>query len=959
MIYLALTKYKNMKSLKIIILILFALPIITKAQFVTIADTAFVNVLKQNFPTAMNGNQLDTTNVLFTTNNYFSCENENVKSFFGLQFMDSTQTVYIKGSKIENFNYFPPTLKSLSLDSCLYLDSIAFIPQGLTSLSIYSPQNLSYLATLPLSLESLNIIANIFMPTLNFSLPVLPPNLKTLVYHNFPLNTFPLLPANINFVEYNNCNLTTWPTVPNGVTTLNVPYNQITTMLPAPVTVTTINCRSNQISNLVLPSNIQSLDCSSNPLLAYPSLPQSLKIFIANNIFLLSLPSLPNSLEILFCNNSALNQLPTLPNTLLTLSCNANFLTNIPTLPSGLEQLYCGVNQIAVLPPLPSFLKILDFTSNPITQFPPLPASLEQLYCGNTSTSNIGTLPPSLFKLSCEKNFISNLPTIPQSLQYLNCSGNQLTTLPTLSITHLLNLNCANNQITCLPQLPKVLKELNIDNNFITCLPNSFVFEDPQIYLPYSTSGILSYPVCKPSSGCAFYHNLSGNIHQDTMGNCYLDSINPGNRLKNIKVQLLENGLVSQQMYVTDLGEYSFDTNPNDTFGVRVDTFGMPFQIACPTNFTHQEILTPLDSIHQNVNFAANTYGVDIEVKSIVGRFRPTFFSTVKINACDALVHHNLSLGQISGTVTTTFIGPVTYIGPAIGALTPTIVGTNSLTYNIADFSSLLPGSFDIILQTDTTAPIGSGVCVTTQVGNVANDYIPSNNSLTQCFGVVNSYDPNEKLVSPMFSAAGDWLTYTVHFQNTGNDTAFLVVIRDILSPNFSWESFTFLDASHKAIVQVNQNLVTFTFPNINLLDSVNHEPESHGWILFKVKLKSDLPIGTSTLNRASIYFDYNPPIITNNAISNVAPLSIGNPFAEKGNMQLFPNPAKNYTTLKHNVKGVSNLQIFGLDGQLIYQKDNISTTETLQLSAFSKGVYTAVIISEKGQKIMRKLSIE
>ena len=70
---------------------------------------------------------------------------------------------------------------------------------------------------------------------------------------------------------------------------------------------------------------------------------------------------------------------------------------------------------------------------------------------------------------------------------------------------------------------------------------------------------------------------------------------------------------------------------------------------------------------------------------------------------------------------------------------------------------------------------------------------------------LVCAYDPNDKIVSPQ--GIGDFggilqdtpeLEYTIRFQNTGNDTAFNVVIKDPLSPYLDWSSLEILGASHE-----------------------------------------------------------------------------------------------------------------------------------------------------------------
>lgn len=59
------------------------------------------------------------------------------------------------------------------------------------------------------------------------------------------------------------------------------------------------------------------------------------------------------------------------------------------------------------------------------------------------------------------------------------------------------------------------------------------------------------------------------------------------------------------------------------------------------------------------------------------------------------------------------------------------------------------------------------------------------------CIMITGSYDPNDKSNSPLgidsihLVTPGTPIDYTIRFQNTGNDTAFKVVIIDTLSNDF------------------------------------------------------------------------------------------------------------------------------------------------------------------------------
>lgn len=145
------------------------------------------------------------------------------------------------------------------------------------------------------------------------------------------------------------------------------------------------------------------------------------------------------------------------------------------------------------------------------------------------------------------------------------------------------------------------------------------------------------------------------------------------------------------------------------------------------------------------------------------------------------------------------------------------------------------------------------------------------------CREVTGSYDPNDKQGYPLglteehLVGQNGEFEYLIRFQNTGNDTALQVVIRDTLS------SFLYLAglrpgaSSHAYDYEIyGHGILQFTFRDIMLPDSNVNEPGSHGFISFRVPQKSDLAPGTVIANRAGIYFDYNDPIITNTSLHKV-----------------------------------------------------------------------------------------
>ena len=145
------------------------------------------------------------------------------------------------------------------------------------------------------------------------------------------------------------------------------------------------------------------------------------------------------------------------------------------------------------------------------------------------------------------------------------------------------------------------------------------------------------------------------------------------------------------------------------------------------------------------------------------------------------------------------------------------------------------------------------------------------------CGLLVNSYDPNIKTVIPV--GIGDnheidksWkLDYTIEFQNTGNDTAFLVVVKDTLSEQLDITTLRVGGASHSFSWALNpERELVFTFDNIQLLDSTSNEPESHGFVNFSISPRVDLLPGERIENRVGIYFDFNDPVITNTVFNTI-----------------------------------------------------------------------------------------
>ncbi len=163
----------------------------------------------------------------------------------------------------------------------------------------------------------------------------------------------------------------------------------------------------------------------------------------------------------------------------------------------------------------------------------------------------------------------------------------------------------------------------------------------------------------------------------------------------------------------------------------------------------------------------------------------------------------------------------------------------------------------------------------------------------TTCSEILDSYDPNDKQVVPFGLTEENLiektteLDYTIRFQNTGTIEAVNIVVLDTLSEYLDIESIRLGMVSHDYEFFIDGDeetrVLRFEFNNINLPDSNTNEPESHGFIKFKIKQMANNPIGTVINNRAAIYFDFNSPIITNTISNKVAILPLRNDNLDLG----------------------------------------------------------------------------
>ena len=264
----------------------------------------------------------------------------------------------------------------------------------------------------------------------------------------------------------------------------------------------------------------------------------------------------------------------------------------------------------------------------------------------------------------------------------------------------------------------------------------------------------------------------------------------------------------------------------------------------------------------------------------------------------------------------------------------------------------------------NTRVEIKDTVAYDAPITNWLNDYSPWNNIRHNDYIVVGSYDPNEKEVYPrgegeegFIEKDVEYLNYTVHFQNTGTWPASLVVIKDTLDENLDWNTLTPGWSDHRYVASIDSNgVVEFRFENINLPDSGRSLLGSMGQVSYEIKLKENLPELTQIKNRAGIYFDYNPPIITNTTLNtikaDVDSSDVGFSELNDGIVKIYPNPTDKKLNISLGEFKNGRVIIYNAVGELLISQQ-IENNGSTDVRSLIEGLYLVQI--ETGEIIETK----
>ncbi|RZJ34831.1 MAG: T9SS type A sorting domain-containing protein [Flavobacterium sp.] len=546
---------------------------------------------------------------------------------------------------------------------------------------------------------------------------------------------------------------------------------------------------------------------------------------------------------------------------------------------------------------------------------------------------------PHLSQLVCVGNNLTelDLSACPQLFD-LDCRYNQITTLDIGHNPLLHNLNCSNNPF---------LEEINLKNGtglfsfIISALPmvSHICTDDNETAAVQSQVNINNYTYCAVNSYCSFTPGGNYNVVQ---GQCNYDYDNnstcsPSELIPSPVMFTIAGSTETAASYMNTgsfwlpLANGAYTITPALEHPSYFNVFPPSLSVAFPAQSS------PLTS---NFCITPNGEHKNLEVLLVpASRAIPGFDNKYKI-----IIKNNGTVNQ-SGSFTLHFNdGQMDFVESAPAADSQL---QDYITWNYTDLlpleSRTITATFNLNTPFENLPVVAGeyiGLDATIYPIDLDEDDHDNHSDLKQL--VMNSFDPNDKTCSEGEitgpAVAGEYVHYLIRFENTGTALAQHIVVKDMIDlTKFEIGTLIPITGSHAFETRITSgNKVEFIFQNINLpFDDDNND----GYVAFKIRAKPTLVAGDSFSNTASIYFDYNLPIITNTATTLIQELKSGErDFSD--NFVLYPVPAVNRLYLKA-VDGVTiqSVSVYNLIGQLLIKTQNFGN-EGVDVSALASGSY-------------------
>lgn len=465
--------------------------------------------------------------------------------------------------------------------------------------------------------------------------------------------------------------------------------------------------------------------------------------------------------------------------------------------------------------------------------------------------------------------------------------------------------------------------------------------EGEEVYFTNATEDIVFGSYCSFTPG-GDYNTITGNFIFDGDNNgC--DTEDSFNTM--VKVSI-EDGMESGSTFSNSSGEYSFYTETG-TFTLLPEFENSNWFTITPSSAT-----VTLEDDNNNIetqNFCVTANGEHSDVEVVIAPIVP---AQPGFNAYYKITYRNKGNQTLSGGVLLTYDDTVLdYVSSTSGVS----VAENTFGWSYTDLQPFETRVINLTLNVNSpeetpAVNIDDVLAFTATIYPDTDDETPNDNSFTLNQTVVGSYDPNDITClegeTVHMSKIGEYLHYNINFENTGTAPATFVVVKDVINEEqFDVSTLQLMYASHDVQTKIEDNELEFYFGDINLAAN-----GGKGNVVFKIKTLGTLEADDVVTQQANIFFDYNLPIVTNQANTTFTTLS-NTVFTKDITVKLYPNPTVDNVTI--SARGiVKSVALYDIQGRLLQANTINDVQATINLSSQPSGLYFVKVITEEGSVV-------
>jgi len=413
---------------------------------------------------------------------------------------------------------------------------------------------------------------------------------------------------------------------------------------------------------------------------------------------------------------------------------------------------------------------------------------------------------------------------------------------------------------------------------------------------------------------------------------------------------------------------YASYTNGNGQFLNKVPLGNYTTTVTnLPTGFTIDPVEQQSEITEQSRKDTL-TYCVDsntmdsIQNNLSVHLFRLTQEARPGFDVFYRLVYRNLGTTTLSDTIMLTFDNEL--MDYLIANVAPELITDGTLTWVFDDLGPFESRKINLKFNIKPP-PIVDDLDIIrfkATIGPITDDIQPENNCYNYRHYLVNSYDPNDITVFEgpevryedyLRNDTMNYLNYMIRFQNTGTASAVNIRLANVIDQNLDWTTLDIISSSHPYRAEItNKDSLSIYYDGIYLPDSTTDLAGSQGFITYQIKMKKGLDVGTTILNDAEIYFDFNEPIYTNQVSTQLIQITATNALLTAPTATIYPNPTTGWTNIVHSER-IASYEIYDLRGALLNTETG---SNKINMHPYEPGMYLLKLVDGLGRLYSLKL---